>query len=83
MYKTVIMALSATEKELMQYVAQKDEQQKTSLLNMIKVFIKPSDNAPSTITIEEYNLELDEAEAEFERGEYITHEEMLQQIKQW
>ena len=77
------MALSATEKELMQYVAQKDEQQKTSLLNMIKVFIKPSDNAPSTITIEEYNLELDEAEAEFERGEYITHEEMLQQIKQW
>ena len=77
------MALSATEKELMQYVAQMDEQQKTSLLNMIQVFIKPSDNAPSTITIEEYNLELDEAEAEFERGEYITHEEMLQQIKQW
>lgn len=77
------MAASATEKELLQYVAQMDEQQKKSLLEMIKVFVKPADGFAGTITLAEYNHELDEAEAEFERGDYITHSEMLQQIKEW
>jgi hypothetical protein len=77
------MPISAIEKELMQYVAQMDERQQKSLLDMIKVFVEPTDDLSSTISIEEYNKELDEAEAEFERGEYITHDAMLQQIKQW
>jgi hypothetical protein len=33
--------------------------------------------------IEEYNQELEEAEAEYQRGEYIGHEEMKSQIKDW
>jgi hypothetical protein len=35
------------------------------------------------ITNEQYNKELDEAEAEFENGDYITHEEMIKQVKKW
>jgi hypothetical protein len=77
------MAVSATDRELMYYVARMDEQQKKSLLEMIKTFVKPGGLVLSPVTIEEYNNELDEAEAEFERGEYITHDELLQQIKQW
>ncbi len=77
------MAASATEKELLQYVAQMDEQQKKSLLEMIKVFVKPAKGFAGTLTLAEYNQELDEAEAEFERGDYITHSQMLQQIKEW
>jgi hypothetical protein len=33
--------------------------------------------------IEEYNQELEEAEAEYQRGECISHEEMKRQIKDW
>ncbi|MFI5196502.1 MAG: hypothetical protein ACHQD8_05385 [Chitinophagales bacterium] len=33
--------------------------------------------------IEQYNKELDEAETEFENGYFITHEEMIQEIKKW
>ena len=35
------------------------------------------------ITIEQYNQELDEAEAEFEKGEVVTHEEAVKQIREW
>jgi hypothetical protein len=31
-------------------------------------------------TIEEYNRELDEAEAEIERGEFYTHEEVMEKL---
>jgi predicted transcriptional regulator len=40
-------------------------------------------NQAERISIEQYNKELDEAENEFEKGEYITHEEMKKKIKQW
>jgi predicted transcriptional regulator len=35
------------------------------------------------ISIEQYNIELEEAEAEFEKGDYITHEEAIKQMKKW
>jgi predicted transcriptional regulator len=40
-------------------------------------------NQDERISIEQYNKEIDEAEAEFEKGEYITHEAMLKKVKQW
>jgi hypothetical protein len=33
--------------------------------------------------IEEYNLELEEAEAEYQRGECISHEEMKKRAEKW
>ncbi|MBV6641753.1 MAG: hypothetical protein KI791_13605 [Cyclobacteriaceae bacterium] len=35
------------------------------------------------ISIEQYNKEIDEAEAEMDRGEYISHEELKEQMKKW
>ena len=35
------------------------------------------------IDIEQYNRELDEADAAIDRGEYITHEALKQQMKSW
>ena len=35
------------------------------------------------IGIEKYNQELEEAEAEYENGDCITHEEMIKRIRQW
>jgi len=64
-------------------VSPTDKEQKKSLLQMIKNFLYPDDKTLSGITIEEYNNELQEAEAEYEKGEYISHEEMLKQIGKW
>ena len=35
------------------------------------------------LRIEEYNNELEAAETEFEIGNFITHNEMIKQMKQW
>lgn len=35
------------------------------------------------ISIEQYNRELDEAEAEMDRGEYISHDDLKEQMKKW
>ena len=78
------MRTSIVDKELMQYFSRLNEPQKKSLLAMIKNFLtSPSNESPNRISIEQYNKELDEAEAEFEKGEYITHEQIKKKIKQW
>jgi len=35
------------------------------------------------ISIEQYNKELDEAEAAMDRGEYISHEDFKKEMDQW
>ena len=40
-------------------------------------------NKGERISIEQYNKEIEEAEAEFQNGEYITHEAMVKKVKQW
>jgi hypothetical protein len=73
----------ALEQELYQYILQLDEAEKRSVLEMLKTFVKGRDGQVSRISVEEYNQELKEAEGEYERGEYTSHEEFLKQIKKW
>jgi uncharacterized coiled-coil DUF342 family protein len=77
-----IMA-NALEQEMHNYFNQLNEAEKRSVILMLKTFILGRKENPDRISIEQYNKELEEAEAEFERGEYITHEELLKQMKQW
>ena len=77
------MTTSAIDRELIYYFMQLDDQQKRSLLEMIKTFLNPADKQPSGINIEEYSNELLKAEAGYERGGYILQEEMLKQIDKW
>ena len=71
----------ALEQELMQYILQLDEAEKKSILQMLKTFVKGRGEKADRVSIEEYNQELKEAEAEYERGEYTTHEEFVKQIE--
>ncbi len=73
---------NALEKELHHYIRQLNEAEKLSVLQLLKTFLNGQKETADEISIQQYNLELHEAEAEFERGEYITHEELLEQIKQ-
>lgn len=73
------MAAPTLDNEFMQYWSRLTVVQKQSLLSVIKSFAQ----AGERITIEQYNKEIEEAETEFENGDFISHEEMLRQMKQW
>jgi hypothetical protein len=73
----------ALEQELYQYILQLDEAEKKSVLQMLKTFVKGRGENLSRISLEEYNQELKEAEEEYERGEFVSHETFVKQIKKW
>jgi hypothetical protein len=70
------METVALKEEMLQYFERlsKDEQQ--SLLNLIKTFINNRHTEFEPVTLEEYNKELEESDAEIEEGNYLTHEEV-------
>jgi len=73
------MGASSFDIEFSKYWATLSQDQKKSLLEVIKSFVQPS----GRISPEQYNKELSEAEAEYEAGNHITSDEMLKLIGQW
>jgi len=71
------------DQEMQNYFNQLNEAEKRSVILMLKAFLMGRKENASHISIEQYNKELEEAEAEFKRGEYFTQEEVLKQIKGW
>ncbi|TDQ77079.1 hypothetical protein [Sphingobacterium yanglingense] len=67
------------ENEMLSYFTQLDESEKRSVVELLKTFLK-SRKEDKTVTVEDYNLDLIEGEKEFERGEYITHEQLKNAI---
>jgi hypothetical protein len=70
---------TAIEKELHSYIDKLNAVQKKSLLGFIKTIF--ANKEKETISIEEYNKELDEADAAIERGEYYSNEEVFEITK--
>ncbi len=54
-----------------------------SLLKTIKAVLHYGLKNEGRISVEQYNRELEEAEGEIDRGEFITHEELKKQMKAW
>lgn len=69
--------------EMLQYFIQLNDAEKKSVLQLLKTFLNNTKGHVGHISIEQYNKELAEAEAEFQNGEFITHEEMLNQMDKW
>jgi hypothetical protein len=77
------MVVSAVDKELISYFAQLDEMQKKSLLAMIKTFVKPGNEISQSVTIEQYNKELNEAMERISKGGFTTLEELEKEMQSW
>jgi predicted transcriptional regulator len=71
------------QQEMMQYFMLLNEAERRSVLLMIKTFLSGKQQPDNRISIEQYNQELDEAEAEFEKGEFVSHEEVVAMSKKW
>jgi len=54
-----------------------------SLLKALKYMLHYGLKNEGRISIEQYNKELDEADAEVDKGEFTTHEEFKKQMKAW
>lgn len=74
---------NTVDQELYKYFTQLNEAEKKSLLQMIKTFLKGREPSPERISLEQYNLEIDEALAETQAGNYISQEEMEKQADKW
>jgi len=54
-----------------------------SLLKALKYMLHYGLKNEGRISIEQYNKELEEADAEVDKGEFTTHEEFKKQMKAW
>jgi predicted transcriptional regulator len=77
------MATQAIDEQMAEYFMQLNNAEKKSVVQLIKTFLKARHDAPGRISIEQYNRELDEAEAEIERGEFYTQEQVEEEMKKW
>ncbi len=73
------MTIVAIREKLSNYMKIADDKKVKAMYALLKEDIKLEER----ISIEQYNNEIAEAEAEYKRGEFISHEEMIQKIKQW
>ncbi len=66
-------------KKLHQFIDSIAEEKAKAFYTLFEAEINQSEG----ISIEQYNNEIDEAEEEFKKGEFITHNEMLSKVKKW
>ncbi|RQO65428.1 hypothetical protein DBR40_23665 [Pedobacter sp. KBW01] len=68
------------ENEMLNYFTQLDNVEKNSVVKMLKVFMKGK-KENLNLSTEQYNNELLAAEKEFKNGNCITHDQLLNSIK--
>ena len=73
------MTTIAIRKKLHQFIDNIEEKKAKAIYTLFEKEIKQGDR----ISIKQYNKEIDEAEAEFEKGDYISHEALIKKVKQW
>lgn len=72
------------EKEWYSYFEQLNEAEKKSIISLIKTFLKrQNEKAGSSITIEQYNEDIDESLEQAAAGNYISQEEMEKKASKW
>ncbi len=60
--------------EMVHYFSQLNIAEQQSILNMLRTFIESRDVDTQQPTTKDYTRELEEADAEIEAGDYVTHD---------
>jgi predicted transcriptional regulator len=77
-----VMEANILEDEIIEVWRTLSLSQKQSVIQLIHSF-KEEEVEWNTEEIEAYNKEIDEAEQEIARGEYVTHEEVIKSFQKW
>jgi len=70
------MATTTLAAEMLEYFVQLNIAEQKSVLQLVKTFADSKEHF-NPQTIEEYNRELEAADAEIEAGDFVTHEEVM------
>jgi vacuolar-type H+-ATPase subunit D/Vma8 len=76
------MTSSATKKEVNSYLPLLSSKQQNLVLEMIKTFLT-IDNSSKRITRKQYNKEIEEAVKRIDKGEYVAHNDALNELSKW
>jgi len=71
------------DKKMFSYFTQMNEQEKKSIIEMLKVFLNGRQENENRISIEQYNKELDATMEQIKKGEVYSHEEVVRMSKNW
>ena len=74
------MDINSEKAHLIREIEQLDD---ISLVRVLKSMLHYGLMNAGRISIEQYDKELEEANAEIERGEFLTHEEALKEVRSW
>ena len=66
--------------EIQKYLPALNNEEKQSLLNLIKSFLSLRNNIED-INIEQYNRDIDEAMSRMDKGEFTTHQDFLKELE--
>lgn len=78
------MAVGTIDKEIVGYLPLLENQEKESLLGIIKAFLDLKQAGQlKRISIQDYNRELDEALSRIESGTSLTQQEAESQMNEW
>lgn len=67
----------ALDQEMHDYFMRLSEAEKKSVIQMLKTFLKGRREDIIPQTLEEYNRELEEADAAIGAGDFVTHEDVM------
>ncbi len=76
------MKTTAIDEEMNDYFTQLNDNEKKSVIQLIKTFLSSRKEFERT-SIEQYNKEIEEAEAEIESGDFFTHDEVVKMSSDW
>jgi len=76
------MSAQSVEQEFGQYWQKLSVVEKESLLAVAKNYVELKNDA-ERISIEQYNKEIEEAMAQMDAGEYLSHEKVVEMSKTW
>ena len=69
--------------EIKKYLPLLGNEEKMSLLTVIKSFLNLKKDNPGNINIEQYNKEIDDAMARIDTGNFTTHEDIEKEMESW
>lgn len=70
------METTILKEEMLTYFSRLTTEEQQSILAMVKTFSNSRNTEFGPVTLDEYNRELEEADAEIEAGDFIAHEEV-------
>lgn len=73
------MATLDLRQSVLEYVKKADNR----FLRLVKALADNYDDDDDRISVEQYNKELEASEAQIERGEFYTQEQVRQRIEEW